>query len=347
MKRAGLVLAGAFLLVVSSAAWAQDVFESEDLRAHDESPFKAKYRLTNYFDARVQKQNVEFGFVEEEASLSADPWKDEHHRLTLLATLRHEELDTGAVLPNTGEDFPRELWDIRFGALYRYRYDDGWMIGDLARIGSASDHPFASSNVLVGDATVFLRVPASGRDSWLFFLNWSNNRDIWNNYPVPAFEYWYEPSDEFRAVLGIPFLSAEWRPRPEVNLLFSYLIPRTIHLLGSYKPLEFVEAYLGYDWRNERYLREDRVHRDDRLFDQEMRARAGFLFHLFPHVLIDLTTGYSFKRSYYEGTKVEDDTFNRIDVGNGLFAWIGIEFSLGGEKDAAELERERREGIRR
>lgn len=341
------VIGGLFLVITSSSLWAQDVFESEDLRTRDEALFKAKVRLTNYFDARVEGQQKELGFVEEEASLSVDAWKDVHNRLTLLATLRQEEIDSGAVLPDTGESFPRELWDVRFGTLYRYRFDDGWMVGGLARFGSASDHPFANGDVLVGDATVFLRVPASGRDSWLFFLNWSNNRDILNNYPVPAFEYWYEPSDAFSAILGIPFISVEAHPAPEVDLLASYLIPRTVHLLGSYKPLDLVEVYLGYDWRNERYLREDRVHRDDRLFYQEMRARAGLLFHLFPHVLIDLTGGYSFKRSYYEGTKVEDDTFNRIDLGGGFFAWIGLELSLGGEKDAAEIEREKREGIRR
>ena len=73
MRVVGTPPFGAMILLLgSSPLWAQDVFESEDLRARDESPFRVKARLTNYFDARVPAQNEKLGVVEEEASFSAD-----------------------------------------------------------------------------------------------------------------------------------------------------------------------------------------------------------------------------------------------------------------------------------
>lgn len=342
-----IVAVAAFLGLVSTSAWTQDIFESEDLPSRRESSFRAKYRSIYSLDQPVKDQTTDFGLAEQDFSFSADVMGDMKEQLSLMTDLRFQEVRTGARLPDTAEPFPEELWDVRFGGLYRYTFDNGWMAGGLARIGSASDHPFSSEHVLVGEASAFLRIPVAEHDNWLFFLNWSNNRDFLNSIPIPAVEYWYQPSEAFRAIVGIPFNSIEAHPTEDWTLSFSYLMIRTIHALAGYRPVEPVQIYGGFDWASQRYLRENRPDYKDRLFYDEKRVRGGLLINLASHVTLDLTAGYAFDRVYFEGKKIENDQFNRVEVENGVFAWVALEIKFSREKDAAEIERERREGIRR
>ena len=43
--------------------------------------------------------------------------------------IRDQEFDTRAILPDTGEPFPDELWNVRFGTSYRHRFESGWIAG--------------------------------------------------------------------------------------------------------------------------------------------------------------------------------------------------------------------------
>jgi hypothetical protein len=143
--------------------------------------------------------------------------------------------------------------------------------------------------------------------------------------PVPGVAYLYQPSPEFRAVLGLP-LMLMYRPMDDLTLDFSYMLIRTVHAAATYRLCPPVRIYLAYDWSNESYFLVPRLSDDDRLFYYDMRLTTGVRAVLGPHAAIDFAGGYVFDRFYFEGQHFSDNQLNRVDVGNGPFIGLRAEF---------------------
>ena len=60
----------------------------------------------------------------------------------------------------------------------------GWGAG--ASVGSASDVPFHSIHETIFSAAARYEIPSKERNSWVFLLNYSNNRTFLNNVPLPG-----------------------------------------------------------------------------------------------------------------------------------------------------------------
>ncbi len=277
------------------------------------------YGVTYYPDRRVAGQDADLGMTRHDFSLLLPVWRDSGDELSASARMRLEELSTHAILPDTGERFPDELWDVRFGTNYRRRLDNDWIAGVGASLGSASDQPFHGSGELEAQATAFLRVPQGQRNAWLFLLSYSNNRETLNNVPLPGLAYWYQPSEELRLLLGFPFASLEARPWRDLTVQLSWVLIRTVHARATYRLLDPLSLYTGFDWRNERYLRVDRPDSDDRLFYYEKSLIAGLRVDLSKAVSLDATGGYAFDRFYFEGEDYSDRNHNRLDIGDAPF----------------------------
>jgi len=61
---------------------------------------------------------------------------------------------------------------------------------------------------------------SAARNSWLLALSYSNNRPYLNNIPLPGFAYIIR-GDRFNAMIGFPFISADYRPDPDWDFRFS------------------------------------------------------------------------------------------------------------------------------
>src|SRR5258708_1637841 len=178
----------------------QDPSRWEDLFSQHPSEFRVRYGITPYFEEPVRGQASDFSLVQQDFSTSAEVWRDGNNQIWVHAGLRYQDIHTEAILPDTGQPFPEHLWNVVGGATYRHLFEDDSMIGGSLSVGSASDQPFHSSRELVGSLTAFYRLALEGRDSWLFFLSYSNNRDYANSVPIPGIEYLYNPSREFHAM---------------------------------------------------------------------------------------------------------------------------------------------------
>jgi hypothetical protein len=244
--------------------------------------------------------------------------------LSASVRVRNQEFATGAELPDTGEPFPDELWNVRIGASYRHRFDSGWIGALDVNVGSPSDRPFASVHELDVSATAILRVPARDRDAWVFFLNYGSNREFLPHVPIPGFGYSYQPSDQLTAVVTTGLVSLEYRPVEALTLTASYVAVRTVDVRLTYQVARPVRVWIGFDWTNERYLRANRADPDDRLFYYEKRVRAGAIIGLARQLFVDVAVGYSFDRFYFEGEGYSDRNRNRIDVGDGPFTQVRL-----------------------
>ena len=286
---------------------------------------RSEYRITWVPDQPVKDQPAELGWFQQDFSLSGPFYQSASDEWYASFRIRNYEYDTDAILPDTHEPFPDELWNIRFGTGYRHRFESGWIGALEVTVGSPSDKPFASIDEMDINATAFLRVPARGRDAWLFFVNYGSNREFWPNIPLPGLGYQWEPSDRLSAIITTGVLSLTYKPIEALTLSASYVAVRTVDVRLTYQLFRPVRLWIGFDWTNDRFLLAERADPDDRLFYYEKRVRAGAIIGLARWLFTDITGGYSFDRFYFEGESYSDRNQNRIDVDSGPF----VQFRVG------------------
>ncbi|HEX2502071.1 MAG TPA: hypothetical protein VHO73_11485 [Methylomirabilota bacterium] len=319
-----LAIACALIGLSASPAWAQEEFLNLFSPELGKLPIRSDYRITWFPDQPVAGQSAELGLLQQDFTLSAPLRQSPSDEWSASVRLRNQEFATGAVLPDTGEPFPDELWNIRFGLGYRHRFESNWIAALQVAVGSPSDEPFASLDEMDISATAVLRVPARDRDAWIFFLNYASNREFLPHIPIPGFGYSYEPSDQFSAIVTTGIVSLQYRPVETLTFSASYIAVRTVDVRLTYQVFRPVRVWVGFDWTNERYLLANRADPDDRLFYYEKRIRAGAIIGLARQLFVDLTVGYSFDRFYFEGESYSDRDQNRVDVGDGPFAAIRV-----------------------
>jgi hypothetical protein len=336
MMQRRLFFAVAFVggILSAQSAWAQhEGSRWEDLFSEHPSQVRAHASMTAYGEEPVRNQNADFSLFEQDFSWSALVWQDDHDDVRLSAGVRHQGIETTAVLPDSGIPFPDDLWNVTLGVSYRYLFDSGLVLGGSVSMGSASDQPFHSSQELVESGMVFVKLPSGERNAWLFALAYSNNREYANAYPIPVVEYFYNPSQDFHAMVGFPMEVLEWRPVPDLSLRFLYSLIHNIHALASYEILDPVQVYVGFDWNTQSYLLVDRTDPADRLFYDEKRAKAGLRVDLGKGWKLDLSGGFAFGRSYHQSDHGFRNPFDRVDVASGFYGLASLDWQFGHARD--------------
>jgi hypothetical protein len=285
-------------------------------------PPRADYRAAWFPDERVAGQPTVVGYVRQDLGLAFPLWQDGPDEWAASFNGRSELFHTHAVLPTTGQPFPDELWNVRLGASYRHEFDSGWTAGGAVSGGSASDRPFHSLSEMTAGVSAFLRVPQGEHNAWLFSLAYSPISEL--PFPVPGVAFLYQPSDCFRANIGLPF-QLMYRPVDDLTLDLSYMLLRTVHARATYRADDRLRVYAGFDWDNESYFLADRADERERFFSYDKRLAAGLLVPAGRQVLLDLSGGYVFDRFYFEGRSYSDRHQNRIDVGSGPFGVVRLE----------------------
>jgi hypothetical protein len=291
-------------------------------RVVGQAPLRAGYRLSWFPDERVAGQPTTLGYVQQDFSLGFPLWQNCTDEWTGLVSVRGELFNTGAILPDTRQPFPDELWNIRFGTTYRHLFDNGWIAGGTVTVGTASDQPFHSINEMTAGVNAFWLLPQGERNAWLFTLSYSPTSEL--PFPIPGVAYVWQPSDCFRMNIGLPF-QLMYRPFDDLTLDFSYMLLRTVHARATYRLDRRFCVYVGYDWENESYFLADRLNDEDRFFYYNQRVSAGLRAKLSPCVSLDLSSGYVFDRFYFEGRSFNDSHFNRVDVANAPFVSFQVQ----------------------
>jgi hypothetical protein len=286
---------------------------------------RADYRVTFYSDERVEGQGTRLDLTQHNVTLIVPLFQSPYDEWSMSARLRYQNYDTEAVLPDSGQRFPEELWDARAGLSYRHKFANQWTLGGNVTVGSASDKPFDGMDELIVRATGLLRVPRGERDAWLLSLSYASDAEIFHlrHIPVPGVGYLYRPSDTFTAVIGFPFTSVEYKPIKPLTLEASYLPVRTVRARATYVVFAPLRVFLGFDADHDSYYLAERGDKDDQLFYYEKRVTAGMRFDL-RYVGIELTGGYVFDRFYFEGERYSERNENRFDVQDGTFIAVRL-----------------------
>src|SRR6516164_4467750 len=102
-------------------------------------PYRADYRVTWFATEPVKGQPQDLGYTEQDFSLVFPLWQSCANEFSGTVHVRGELFNTNAILPDTRQPFPEDLWNIRFGTTYRHLFDNGWVTGGTVNFGSASD----------------------------------------------------------------------------------------------------------------------------------------------------------------------------------------------------------------
>ena len=281
--------------------------------------YNLNYDVTYSPDRQVEGQDTDMGYTSQTGSFMAPLWQTSRNELALHGRASYMSVDTSAILPGSGRAFPEDLYDLRLGATYRHKMDRGWVFGGELTVGSPSDKPFNKLDDTSISATATLLTPLgqSKQHRWLFLVNYSNTRDFLAGIPVPGVAYAYMPDKTLNILLGLPLASIRYKPAPKWTLSGLYIFPRTIISSVAYRPVKWVEGFVGFDWRYQRWFLSDRRDDKDRLFFYQKEAKAGLRFFLHKGLMLKLTGSYAFDRLWFQGDDYDDRDQDRVDLENG------------------------------
>ena len=219
------------------------------------------------------------------------------------------EFATEAILPDSNQPVPDQLWLVETGVTHIRPLDSGGTLGGTFLFGSASDQPFTATRDLTLMAVAFWNTPAKNdRDEWNFSIFYSPTAQL--PYPLPGIAYAWRPSDAFEAKLGVP-ASFEWRPDDAWTISAAYFPLVNVNVEARRR--------LGADWSFVSFYRTDTqiFFLADRLVDNEQfyvfdqRAAVGFERSLGGGFTIEALASWLFDRELFQGTNF---TSGRTDV---------------------------------
>ncbi len=219
------------------------------------------------------------------------------------------ELATAAILPDSRQPVPNDLWMVETGLTHIRPLDSGGTLGGTFLFGSASDRPFAAGRDLTLMAIGFWNAPARNeRDEWNFSVFYSPTSQL--PYPLPGIAYAWRPSESFEAKLGVP-AALEWKADEFWTISASYFPLVNVNVEARRR--------LGGDWSfvafyrtdTQIYFLADRLLDDERFYVFDQRAALGLERSLGRGFTIEALASWLFDRTLFQGTNF---TSGRTDL---------------------------------
>lgn len=277
------------------------------------------YRATWYPSRPITNSAIpsDLGLVRQNVSAAFPIWKKDGDTVLLSASVRNTLFFTDAIMPDSQQLFPQQLWNINTGLMHIHKFDNGWTSGLRSTFGSASDKPFNNINVMNVSFFGFLQTPAKNdRDAWLFSLFYSPVGNV--EFPIPGIAYLWKPNENLTASIGLPF-SVKWKPVEELTLTVSYIPVTNINARATYLLRPGLEIYTGYEWLNEAYFLANRAVLLDRFLGFEMNLISGLRWEIGSNTVLDVNGGYAFNRYYGIGQNQFADLQDQTDISPGAF----------------------------
>lgn len=226
------------------------------------------------------------------------------------------ELDTEAVLPDSGERVPSQLWLVETGVTHIRPQDDGGTLGGTFLFGTASDQPYAAGRDLTLMAVGFWQKPAAnGRDDWSFSVFYSPTSQL--PYPLPGVAYVWKPDDTLEAKIGLPG-GIEYRPNDDWELSLTYFPLVNVAAVARRRLSEQASLFATYRTDTQIYFLADRLIEEDRFFVFDQRAAIGVERQLAGGFSLESTVSYLFDRTLFQGTSFSSGRRDVVDFDPGI-----------------------------
>jgi hypothetical protein len=301
-----------------------DINETDTFGLRGEGMESPGYKVTWYPSRSVSKPRSQgdFEMTRHEFSMPVPLWIGERDILALSTGMEYTRFSTGAILPDSHRPFPDDVWNVQLGLNYLRKGEDGRLYGVVASVGSPSDKPFRSFDEIDLGFVGLLQMPArKGRDAWRFMLIYAPSSEV--IYPIPGIAYLWNPSDALHVSIGLP-PALLWRPTDRWTVNLSYLPPAAANARATYRLLDTLFVYGGFETLEESYLLADRDKRRDRFMGFEERLVAGVRWDFWPYLSWETKGGYAFERSYGVGESWFEDLDDKVDIDPTPFLSTGL-----------------------
>lgn len=226
------------------------------------------------------------------------------------------EISTDAVLPDSGQPIPGQLWLVETGFMHIRPLAGGGTLGGTFLFGSASDRPYAAGRDLTLMTVGFYNRPAANaRDEWSYSLFYSPTSQL--PYPLPGIAYVWRPSERFEAKIGLP-PSFEYRPTDDWTFTANYFPLVNFNATARRRLAEKLSLLAFYRSDTEIYFLADRLKDDERFYVFDQRAAVGLEQTLGRGFTLEATAAYLFDRTLFQGTSFSSGRTDVVNFDDGL-----------------------------
>ncbi len=226
------------------------------------------------------------------------------------------ELVTDAVLPDSGQPVPDQLWLVETGFMHVRPLAGGGSIGGNFLFGSASDRPYAAGRDLTLMTVGFYNRPvADGADEWSFSVFYSPTSQL--PYPLPGIAYVWRPSERLEAKIGLP-PALEWRPSDAWTFTANYFPLVNFNATVRRRLADGLSLIAFYRSDTEIYFLADRLQDDQRFYVFDQRTAVGLERSLGRGFALEATASYVFDRQLFQGTNFLSDRTDVVRFESGL-----------------------------
>ena len=260
----------------------------------------------------------------ESLNLAAPLWLEEGNVWLATGGLQRLEIGSSAILPDSQQPLPEELWQTSIGAMHFRDLDNGWQVGGIFNVGSASDEPFGGLRDMTVAVIGFLNVPSGERDAWNFSLIYSPTSQL--PFPIPGVAYVWRPNDALTMKIGVPF-AIDYQATETLSLSASYVPLTNVQLLAKQRLGEAWCLYGGYEVTNDTYWLSERERDDDRLYFFDQRLKVGLQRDLLWGLKADVSAAYVFDRQIFQSDSFTGDRRDEIGIDPGLMGSLMISWA--------------------
>jgi hypothetical protein len=257
------------------------------------------------------------GLYQESINVSIPIFRGEKDGFKLFG--RYQRLN---LFPN--QKIQPDLYSVHLGGSYTHLLEGGKALSLSASFGSSSDKPFKDPNLYIFEGTATYSFPGSQTGYWLLLVNYSNNRPILNNIPIPGFAYTYMPSKTFRGTFGAPFAAIYWQFADRWSLNTFALVPWILDTTVSYSISASTQVFSGINFSQSTFLQYGRVNTSERIYFEERKLFVGVKSPLNKFFLGEFETGYAFDRSFFSAENYTLSPNNPTDLNSSWYGKFGI-----------------------
>ncbi|MGE4130397.1 MAG: hypothetical protein AB7F86_02100 [Bdellovibrionales bacterium] len=244
-----------------------------------------------------------------EGSLVAPIWKAERISLALTGKGQMLRLSDPIYFPSHGSSIPEEFGSAAFGLVASRESLSGDMYTLSGSYGHSGVRLLDSRHRGILSAN-FSYESKTAASSWIYFINYSNNRALLNNIPIPGVAY-LRRSRNSVWVLGLPFLSFSWRSHLFLTNLFAS--PFGASAEGGIQSSKLVQFFSRISWSPKSYERVV-LSTDERLIMDSTVSTTGLKILLSNDAQLSLGYSYAFARRAILGRSLNDSSKESLAI---------------------------------
>ena len=314
-----LIFSG-FLLVFPQYSAAQEWIQNIK---NPRMPFTLQYSSQNIraSDAKNYSDELEMEKASAKAVLPISKSLDNKQSLSFdFNETKIEQINESPSTP-----IPDKLTEMKFGHQFILKENEREYYGMNTQIGSSSDEPFFDWSVTEVSVTPFYYYDKTPYSSWVFMLNYSNQRSFLPHVPLPGFIYMYNNQEGFSLFAGVPVVGFFYSVTDKLLINYSSLIPWMHQFKVTYFIFGPVQLYSEFKMAPEIFKLVDSVDNEDRVILEDKRVTLGTKFPILPGLSLDIHGGYSYDREIYQAKRpgsgtdwleeIDDQKFFNIQLG--------------------------------